>query len=102
MSPRQQLSPLTNFRRPHRFPSALEWFVNLPNPNPRGAYRQDITDFQAFVGLRRPEQFREITHAQVNVWRQQPTRHGLANDTIRRKLAARSSLYAYLRERHAV
>lgn len=90
------------FQTPAQISPALEWFANLPNLNTRRAYRRHITDFQAYVGLRRPEQFREITHAHVNVWRQQPTRHGLANDTIRRKLAARSSLYAYLRERHTV
>jgi len=36
------------------------------------------------------------------VWRQQLARRGLANDTIRRKLAALSSLYAYLCDWHAV
>jgi integrase/recombinase XerD len=83
-------------------PPELEWFANLPNANTRRAYRQDITDFQAFARLRQPEQFRDITRAHVIAWRQQLTRQGLANDTIRRKLAALSSLYAYLCERHAV
>jgi integrase/recombinase XerD len=83
-------------------PPVLEWFVNLTNPNTRRAYRQDITDFQAFASLRQPEQFRDVTRAHVIAWRQHLTRQGLANDTIRRKLAALSSLYAYLCERHAV
>jgi site-specific recombinase XerD len=55
-----------------------------------------------FAGLRQPEQFRDVTRAHVIAWRQHLTRQGLANDTIRRKLAALSSLYAYLCERHAV
>ena len=60
----------------------LEWFANLANPNTRRAYRQDIQDF---IPLRACS-----------------ARNTLANDTIRRKLAALSSLYAYLCERHAV
>ena len=52
--------------------------------------------------MHRPEQFREITRAHVIAWRQQLVHQQLANDTIRRKLAALSSLYAYLCERHAV
>jgi integrase/recombinase XerD len=83
-------------------PPELEWFANLPNPNTRRAYRQDIEDFMAFAGLRQPEQFREITRAHVIAWRDQLVRQDLANDTIRRKFAALSSLYSYLCERHAV
>jgi hypothetical protein len=33
-------------------PPELEWFANLTTANPRRAYRQDITDFQAFASLR--------------------------------------------------
>jgi integrase/recombinase XerD len=83
-------------------PPELEWFANLTNANTRRAYQQDIRDFQAFAGLQRPEQFRHVTRAHVIAWRQQLARQQLANDTIRRKLAALSSLYAYLCDRHAV
>jgi site-specific recombinase XerD len=41
-----------------------------------------------------------VTSAHVIAWRQQLTRQGLVNDTIRRQLAALSSLYAYLCDRH--
>ena len=77
-------------------PREIEWFANLTNPNTRRAYRQDIKDFQTFAGLSRPEDFRDVTRAHVIAWREDLTRQGLANDTIRRKLAALSSLYAYL------
>jgi site-specific recombinase XerD len=83
-------------------PPELEWFANLTNPNTRRAYEQDIQDFQAFAGLRQPEEFRDVTRAHVIAWRQQLVKQELANDTIRRKLAALSSLYAYLCDRHAV
>src|SRR5215475_6378181 len=83
-------------------PPELEWFANLTNPHTRRADQQDITDFQAFAGIQRPERFRDVTRAHVIAWRQQLARHGLANDTIQRKLATLSSLYAYLCDRHAV
>ncbi len=56
----------------------------------------------AFAGLRQPEQFRDITRAHVIAWREQLVGQELANDTIRHKLAALSSLYAYLCDRNAV
>src|SRR5215831_11574594 len=83
-------------------PPEIEWFANLTNANTRRAYRQDIEDFMGFAGLRRPEAFRDITRAHVIAWRDQLVGQGLANDTIRRKLAALSSLYAYLCDRNAV
>src|SRR2546427_6313209 len=82
-------------------PPEIEWFANLTNANTRRAYEQDITDFMAFAGLRQPEQFRDITRAHVIAWREQLVGQELANDTIRRKLAALSSLYAYLCDRNA-
>jgi integrase/recombinase XerD len=96
--------PLTaaQFQSLAEIPPELEWFANLTNPHTRRAYQQDIRDFQACAGLRRPEQFRNVTRAHVIAWRQQLARQALANDTIRRKLAALSSFYAYLCERHAV
>jgi len=73
-----------------------------PQPHTRRAYRQDINNFMAFAGLRQPEQFGEVTRAHVIAWREHLTRQGLGNDSIRRKLAALLSLYAYLCEWHAV
>jgi integrase/recombinase XerD len=83
-------------------PPEIEWFANLTNANTRRAYQQDIEDFMAFAGLRQPEQFRAVTRAHVIAWRDHLTGQDLANDTIRRKLAALSSLYAYLCDRNAV
>ena len=83
-------------------PPEIEWFANLTNANTRRAYQQDLADFMAFAGLLQPAQFRDVTRAHVIAWREQLVRQGLANDTIRRKLAALSSLYAYLCDRNAV
>src|SRR5262249_36236531 len=83
-------------------PPEMEWFANLTNANTKRAYQQDIEDFMAFAGLRRPEQLRGVTRAHVIAWRDQLVAQELANDTIRRKLAALSSFYAYLCDRNAM
>src|SRR6266704_1502436 len=63
---------------------------------------RDIRQFIAFVGLGSADQLREVTRPHVLAWRDQLQGQGLANDTIRRKLAALSSLSAYLCDCHAV
>src|SRR5262245_33661684 len=93
---------VTQFQHLADVPPEIEWFANLTNANTRRAYQQDLADFMAFAGLRQPAQFREVTRAHVIAWREQLVGQGLANDTIRRKLAALSSLYAYLCDRNAV
>jgi integrase/recombinase XerD len=83
-------------------PPELEWFANLPNEKTRRAYQLDITDFSAFVGIDRPEEFRLITRAHVIAWRKDVERRQLSPSTIRRKLSALSPLFEYLCERNAV
>ena len=90
------------FRGLAAVPPELEWFANLPNPRTRRAYQQDVRDFTAFVGITRPEEFRTVTRAHLIAWRKDLERRGLAPASIRRKLAALSSLFDYLCERNAV
>jgi integrase/recombinase XerD len=106
IAPLALLSPIgltpVQFQTLADVPPEIEWFVNLTNANTRRAYRQDIKDFMGFAGLHRPEQFRDITRAHVIAWRDRLVSQALANDTIRRKLAALAALYAYLCDRNAV
>jgi hypothetical protein len=90
------------FYRLKEVPPEAEWFANIPTPNTRRAYRVDIDDFRAFAGITQPAEFRTIDRAHVIAWREDLVRCGLANDTIRRKLAALSSLYSYLCDKNAV
>ncbi|SEI60129.1 Site-specific recombinase XerD [Azotobacter beijerinckii] len=85
-----------------RVPAAAEWFANLDNPRTRRAYRGDLEDFCAFVGLQAPEQFREVTRAHVLAWRKHLEQRGLSAATLRRKLAALTSLFDHLLECNAV
>ena len=55
-----------------------------------------------FVGIATSEEFRLISRAHVLAWRQDLERRQLAGSTLRRKLAALSSLFEYLCEQNAV
>lgn len=83
-------------------PPETEWFANLDNPNTRRAYRNDIRDFMAFTGLTETTQLREVTRVHVIAWRTHLVERGLGDSTIRRKLSAVSSLYAFLAENNSV
>ena len=83
-------------------PPETEWFANLRNRNTRTNYERDIQQFLAFAGIGSAEQLRQVTRPHIIAWRDHLQGRGLANDTIRRKLAALSSLYDYLCNRHAV
>jgi integrase/recombinase XerD len=83
-------------------PPEVEWFANIGNANTRKAYREDVSDFSAFVGISRPEEFRVVTRAHVIAWRDELKRRELAAATIRRKLSALSSLFSYLCNENAL
>jgi integrase/recombinase XerD len=106
-------------------PPETEWFANILNANTRRAYRNDVTEFMAFIGITRPEEFRTVTRAHIIAWRDDvvqreyvqqkestsPLFDGLEPEvevkktsaaTVRRKLSALSSLFDYLCERNAV
>jgi site-specific recombinase XerD len=55
-----------------------------------------------FVGIARPEDFRIVTRAYLLAWRKHLEQRALAGATIRRKLAALSSLFEYLCDKNAV
>ena len=56
----------------------------------------------AFTGIAQPDEFRTVTRAHVLAWRKRLEARHLSGATIRRKLAALSSLFDYLCERNAV
>ena len=90
------------FHRLAQVPPAAEWFANIDNPNTRRAYRNDLQEFMAFVGITSPVEFRLVSRVHVLAWRADLERREVAGSTLRRKLAALSSLFEYLCERNAV
>ena len=83
-------------------PAEAEWFKNIRNPATRRAYKADVTDFSRFVGIDRPQDFRAVTRPHVIAWRDELEGRKLAAATVRRKLAAVSSLFGHLCECNAV
>ena len=83
-------------------PPELEWFANIDNARTRRAYQIDLKDFMSFVGITNPSDFRMVTRAHLIAWRKDLEQRQLGGATIRRKLAALSSLFEYLCELNAV
>jgi site-specific recombinase XerD len=83
-------------------PAEVEWFANIDNKRTRRAYQIDLREFMHFVNIHRPEEFRIVTRAHVIAWRKLMESRQLGGATIRRKLAALSSLFEYLCDKNAV
>ncbi len=83
-------------------PPEAEWFANIENKNTRKAYRIDVEDFISFTGIKQPDELRKVTRAHVIAYRKSLEARELQPATIRRKLAALSSLYDSLSEANAV
>jgi site-specific recombinase XerD len=83
-------------------PPEIEWLANITNKKTRRAYKIDVAEFSAFVGLKETTQLRTVTRAHVIAWRKDMERRELAPASIRRKLSALSSLFDYLCEHNAV
>jgi integrase/recombinase XerD len=77
-------------------PPELEWFANIDNARTRRAYQIDLKDFMHFVGILNSSDFRMVTRAHLIAWRKDLEQRQLGGATIRRKLAALSSLCEYL------
>ncbi|MFC3468333.1 tyrosine-type recombinase/integrase [Massilia oculi] len=91
-----------DFHQLAEVPPALTWFANIDNPQTRRAYQNDVQEFMAFTGLENPEHFRDVSRAHVLAWRRDLERRALSGASIRRKLAALSSLFEALCEANAV
>src|SRR5919198_2836842 len=83
-------------------PAEMEWFANIDNKRTRRAYQIDLREFMVFVGIRTPMEFRTVTRAHLIAWRKILEARQLGGSTIRRKLAALSSLFEYLCDKNAV
>lgn len=83
-------------------PPELEWFASIESTHTRRAYEGDIRDFMAFTGIGEPTGFRLVARSHILAWRRSLEARALSPATVRRKLAALSSLYEFLCDRNAV
>ena len=80
-----------------------EWRASQTNLRTRAAYEFDVRrNFARFVGIRSPEECRQVTRAHVIAWRKDLEGRGLSDSSIRRKLAALSSFFDALCERNSI
>ena len=107
--PAQRMTPAPSrtltapeFHQLGKVPPATEWFANIDNENTRRAYRNDLKEFMTFVGIAAPDELRLVTRGHVLAWRKDLERRKLAGSSVRRKLAALSSLFEYLSDANAV
>ena len=92
----------TEFQGLAQVPPEIEWFANLQNERTRKAYQNDLHDFMAFVGIEKPEEFRQVTRAHVIAWRDDLKKRSLSPSTIRRRLSALTSIFDYLCEKNSI
>jgi site-specific recombinase XerD len=83
-------------------PPAMTWFANIDNPETRRAYQNDVEEFMVFAGVVDPNAFRHVSRAHILAWRRDLELRTLGGATIRRKLAAVSSLFESLCEANAI
>lgn len=73
------------------------WLAAQKSARTRRAYRLDVQHFMQAIGITAPEQLRQIDHRAVIAWeRMQREQEGAAPSTIRRRMAALSSLFKHL------
>ena len=86
-----------------RIPEEEIWLQKQKSPRTRRAYRLDVQHFMRTLAITTPAELRQADHKAVIAWERymRETEHA-ASSTIRRRLAALSSLYKHLvRHDHA-
>lgn len=73
------------------------WLAKQKSPRTRKAYKQDVQHFLRTIGITDPSQLRHVDHRAVIAWeRLMRETEGAESSTIRRRLAALSSLFKHL------
>jgi integrase family protein with SAM-like domain len=86
-----------------QIPEEEIWLQKQKSPRTRRAYRLDVQHFMRTLAITAPEELRQADHKAVIAWERfmREVEHA-ASSTIRRRLAALSSLYKHLvRHGHA-
>lgn len=83
-------------------PEEEVWLASQKSARTRRAYKQDVLHFTRTLGITTPEQLRQVDHRAVIAWeRIMREQEGIAPSTVRRRLAALSSLFKHL-VRHGI
>ena len=78
-------------------PEEEVWLASQKSARTRRAYKLDVAHFMKTLGITRPDQLRQVDHRAVIAWeRIMREEQGAAASTVRRRLAALSSLFKHL------
>lgn len=78
-------------------PEEEVWLASQKSVRTRRAYKQDVAHFTRTIGVTTPEQLRQIDHRAVIAWeRIMREQENAAASTVRRRMAALSSLFKHL------
>ena len=78
-------------------PEEEVWLASQKSARTRRAYKQDVAHFMKTLGITTPDQLRQVDHRAVIAWeRIMREEEGAAASTVRRRLAALSSLFKHL------
>jgi integrase/recombinase XerD len=78
-------------------PEEEVWLASRKSARTRRAYRTDVAHFMRTFGISTPEELRTVDHRAVMAWeRLMREEEGKEATTVRRRLAALSSLFAHL------
>ena len=89
-----QLAPLDALAA---IPEEEVWLASQKSARTRRAYRQDVAHFLRALGISSAAQLRQVDHRAVIAWeRMLREEEGAAPSTVRRRLAALSSLFKHL------
>lgn len=95
----QQVPARTRMETLAAVPEEAIWLAKQKSPRTRRAYRDDVNHFMRFCGIAEPFQLRSIDHRAVIAWeRSMRETDGAEASTVRRRMAALSSLFKHLIE----
>ena len=95
--PSRRPGQLTSLDALAAIPEEEVWLASQKSARTRRAYRQDVAHFLRTFGLTSSEQLRQVDHRAVIAWeRIMREQEGAALSTVRRRLAALSSLFKHL------
>lgn len=90
-------SPLTRLDQLAAIPEEEIWLAKQKSAQTRRAYRLDVRHFMRALGITSTDMLRQVDHRAVIAWeRMQREQDGAAPSTVRRRLAALSSLFKHL------
>lgn len=92
----------TEFESLKVIPEEVLWISNFTSDDSIETYRQATTQFFELIGIRSPEEIRQVTHAHILHFRKVLQDEGKSPRTINNRLSALSSLFNNLIEHQVV